>query len=91
RQFPVLSGEKPARRVCHTGIRENENHTLTSSLAGIRRFLARIRREVPAILATEDKRMGSRHEMNATLRLGWVMTIVATALAAIAAGSPLFS
>jgi hypothetical protein len=29
--------------------------------------------------------------MNATLKLNWVMTIVATALAAVAAGSPLFA
>lgn len=28
--------------------------------------------------------------MNATIKLNWVMTIVATALAALAAGSPLF-
>jgi len=29
--------------------------------------------------------------MNATLRLNWVITVVATALAAVAAGSPLFA
>lgn len=29
--------------------------------------------------------------MNATLKLNWAMTIVATALAAVAAGSPLFA
>jgi hypothetical protein len=29
--------------------------------------------------------------MNATLKLNWVMTVVATALAAVAAGSPLFA
>jgi hypothetical protein len=29
--------------------------------------------------------------MNATLKLNWVITMVATALAAVAAGSPLFA
>jgi hypothetical protein len=29
--------------------------------------------------------------MNATLKLNWVITVVATALAAVAAGSPLFA
>jgi len=29
--------------------------------------------------------------MNVTLKLNWAMTIVATALAAVAAGSPLFA
>jgi hypothetical protein len=29
--------------------------------------------------------------MDATLKLNWVITIVATALAAVAAGSPLFA
>jgi hypothetical protein len=33
----------------------------------------------------------SRYEMNATLRLNWAITVVATALAMIAAGSPIFS
>jgi hypothetical protein len=35
--------------------------------------------------------MKSRYEMNATLKLNWIVTVVATALAMVAAGSPLFS
>jgi hypothetical protein len=35
--------------------------------------------------------MKSRYEMNATLKLNWIVTVAATVLATVAAGSPLFS
>jgi len=55
-------------------------------------FLARFWREAFARLATEGKRRETRGKnVNATLKLNWVITVVAIALAAVAAGSPLFA
>jgi hypothetical protein len=55
------------------------------------RFLARNRRAPLAKLKPQERTRDSRFAPNATLRLNWMITVVATALAAVSADAPVLA